>query len=321
MRIKNYPKIFYLTCGLLADGDRRYDRSDTDVAALAEKIHRAAQEVSLDADVLQWFNLAKTAQVDGNPYWPRGHAMLIAALYEEDSARLDIDQFMESLEKAGMTDPVGAKEFREWISRLPEILTYTESMFRGFWKEYCEIMFARTNAWMAEVEASRLPLKEFYGTRTPSLILAANLFANPFVADFVRPPNHEEEALIVIASKPDVENMLQEALRDKVAAHKKKIAAFCKTNGVAGFVDEEKMKDIGYIREGDITTMVHTMEDCFVRALSTILAGGGMGRMKSHINIGFSGLPAIAEYYEEHRPKAIRLGEFIDAVLEGMASS
>ena len=287
MRIKNNPKIFYLACGLIAEGDRRYDLDDIEITALADKIRK----ISVQPDILQWFNLAKTGQVEVNPYWPRGHAMMMATLFL-DGAEFDIDRFTAFLESVNMQDPIGEDEFREWIGRLPEILTYSESIFRDFWKEYCEIMFARTTGWAPEIEASRQPLKEFFGrSNMPNLVFAPNLFASPFAADFV----HFDNIVTMIACKPDVENVLQEVLRARVAEHSEKIAAFC----------EEHSNE-------------HVTEECFVRTLSTILAGGGEGRMQSHVNCGFIGVPAIAKYFEEHRPKAENLGDFIDIALKGM---
>ncbi|MDR2182606.1 MAG: hypothetical protein LBE55_00355 [Clostridiales bacterium] len=291
MRIKNNPNIFYLACGLLVDGDRRYDQNDAEIAALAGKICDDASRDALDADILQWFNLAKAGQVETNPYWPRGHAMMMAVLFA-DGADFDIDRFMEFLKGINILDPVGQDEFREWIGHLPEILAYSEGIFRGFWKEYCEIMFARRAGWAPEIEASRLPLKEFFGCgNMPNLVLAPNLFADPWHADFVHNP---EGTVVLIAAKPDVESMLHETLRAKIAEHSEKIAVFYKEHG------EE-----------------YVTEECFVRALSTILAGGKKGRVQSHVNCGFVGVPTIVDFFEKHRPNADNLGDFIDSVLKG----
>jgi len=321
MRIKNNPRIFYLACGLLAEGDKRYDHNDSEIAALAKKIQKASQEVSLDADIIQWFNLAKTGQVDANPYWPRGHAMLMAVVFTEEGTDLDIDQFIEFLESINMQDPIGPEEFREWIGRLPEILTYAETLFRTFWKEYCEIMFARTSSWMPQIEASRLPLKEFFGKSAPNLVLAPNLFASPFAADFVRIPN--DDTVTMIACKPDVESMLHEALHSEIAKYRDKIIAFGEEHSLAAFADAEKMQELGYMQtvDDDPAYTSHIIEECFVRALSATLAGGGEGRLQSHINCGFTGLPTIADYFEEHRPKAANLGDFIDTTLKGMTAT
>jgi len=217
--------------------------------------------------------------------------MLMAVLFADDGG-LDIDQFLEFLEGINMKDPIGEDEFREWIGRSPEILTYIEDVFRGFWNEYCRIMLARTPQWAPKIEASHRPLKEFFGRgNVPNLVLAPNLFASPFATDFVK----LEGATAMIACKPDVENILQEVLRDSVGLHSKKIAVFCEEYG-----DE------------------YVTQECFVRALSTILAGGGEGRMQSHVNCGFVGVPTIAKYFEEHRPKAENLTDFIETVLKGM---
>ena len=296
MRIKNNPKIFYLACGLLAEGDMRYDKNDVEVAALADKIQRASREASLDAEILQWFNLAKTGQIEPNPYWPRGQAMMMAIFFTDDSNKLDIDQLMTFLESTDIKDPIGDDEFREWIGRLPEVLAYTESIFRVFWKEYCKIIFVRTGNWMPEIEASRKPLKEFFGKNPPNLVLAPNLFADPFSADFVR---CDDDAVILIACKPDIERMLQEALRGVIAKYDEKFAAVCEDGD-----------------EGEEHSKALATQECFIRALSTILAGGDQGRIQSHVNSGFTSVPAIAKCYEKHRPKADSLGDFIDIVFE-----
>ncbi|MCL2377330.1 MAG: hypothetical protein FWC76_08065 [Defluviitaleaceae bacterium] len=311
MRIKNNPKIFYLACGLLAEGDRRYDKHDAEIVALADKICAA----DVDRSVLQWFNLAKTGQVDENPYWPRGHAMLMAVLFMEENEKYGLNQFSDYLESKNMKDPVGRAEFQEWISRLPVILTYTEGVFRGFWKEYCELMFARTSSWMPEIEASRTPIKEFFGVSVPNLVLAPNLFASPFAADFL---NFNEKTITLIAGKPNVEIMLNERLHAEIAKHRDKIIAFAESNGLADFANLKKMKEIGYMQGDDAAYIADVIQECFVRVLSIYLAGGIEGRLKSHVSYGFTGLSTIAKYFEIRRPKAENLGDFVDIVLEGM---
>jgi len=314
MRIKNNPKIFYLACGLLVEGDRRYDKHDAEIVALADKIRK----VQIDKSVVQWFNLAKTGQVDENPYWPRGHAILMAALYMEENENYGINHFSDYLESVNMKDPVGRAEFRDWFSRLPVILTYTEAQFRGFWKEYCEIMFARTSSWMPEIQASRTPIKEFFGAAAPNLVLAPNLFASPFAADFLR---FDDNVITLIASKPNVEIMLTEILNAEIAKHHDKFSSFGSKYGLAGFADAAKMKKLGYMQENSSACIADVIEECFVRALSIILAGGDEGRMKRHVSYGFTGLNIISNYFAVHRPKVENLGGFVDIVLEGIVQA
>ena len=313
MRIKNNPKIFYMACGLIAEGDRRYDKNDAEIAALADKVRK----IPMDDDILQWFNLAKTGQVDINPYWPRGHAMLIATLFVEEDGTFNIDQFLQFLHDIKAKDPVGEYQFRIWIAHMPKILTYVEGKFRALWKEYCEIIFARMPLWMPEIEASRIPLKEFFGASVPKLVLTPNLFASPFAADFVR---REENTVIVIACKPDVESMLHEALHTEIVKCRDKFKAFGESNGLTGFANLKKMKKLGYMQKDNPTYIAHVIEECFVRALSIILAGGGESRLKMHVGYGFTGLPAIAKFYDNYRPTVENLGDFVDAVLKVMAS-
>jgi len=309
MRIKNNPKIFYLACGLLAEGDRRYDANDAEVAALALKIRRAP----VDSDILQWFNLAKTGQVGVNPYWPRGHSMLTGCFFFDDY--FDVDSFSEFIEGTNMADPIGPDEFKEWIGRLPLVLDYAEGKFRDFWKEYCAIVISRMASWMAEIEASHLPLKEFFGKAVPNLVFAPNLFASPFAADFVRTP---DDGIIVIACKPDVETILHEALHIEIAKHRSNIMNFAERYGIKGFANAHKMKQLGYMPSDSPISAGHVIEECFVRVLSVILSGGGEKRLQGHVRQGFSGLPAIAKYFKNHRPTSDSLGEFIDIILKGM---
>jgi len=198
MRIKNNPKIFYLACGLLVAGDRQYDQADAEVAALVEKI----QETAVDADILQWFDLEKA------------HDIMVSTLLVEDGQDFDVDRIMVFLSNVNRFSPIDQEGSRKWLARLPEILTYLEGVFRGFWKEYCALMFARTNSWMPEIEASRKLLKEFFGRENiPGMMLAANLFASSSVAGFLRLP---DGTVCMIGSRPDIEGMLQEVMRPKL---------------------------------------------------------------------------------------------------------
>jgi len=315
MRIKNNPKIFYLACGLLAVGDTRYDHADAEVAALAGKICEASQDAALDENILAWFGASKTEQVEVNPYWPRGHAMLAATLFINDDADFNIDQFMEFTNNINMIDPIGKENFRNWISRLPEVLEYIEDNFRVFWKEYCKIIFDRTAGWAPAIEASRRPLRDFFGRDSiPNMVLAPNLFASPFSADFVR----LDDTIIVIACKPDVESILHEALHAEVAKCRGSITTFGEEHGVASFADAEKMQELGYMIDDEAASIAHVIEECFVRALSSILAYGNEGRLQIHVDCGFTGLPTIAKHFEKHRPTNESLGDFIDIVLKGV---
>jgi len=298
MRIKNNPKIFYLACGLLANGYTQYDHDDAEIVALAKKIQEAAQQATLDAEIMQWFDSEAA-----------GQAMQMAAVYTEDAK----------------------------TSNLNDIVASMESIFRGFWKEYCGIMFARTNGWMPEIEAARRPLREFFGRdNIPNMVLSANLFASPGSTDFVNISDGGADTTIHIACKPDMEGILRGVLRTTLTQHSEKIVAFCVDNSAKAFVDAEKMQELGYILvvevdddgedgepEHDIaeTTTISPLaiEECFARALSTVLTGGSDERQQLHIGEGFTALADIVKYYEEHRPRADSLGDFIDIVLKGVA--
>lgn len=312
MNIINSKHLFYVCAGLTASDGDGYDHADADVARLADGIRSAG----FSEDVKTWFSRARTGQVAVNPYWPRGSCLASACFFIDERFLFEIEAFFAFLEGAGaVSDPVGADDFKMWIAGLPEALRSMDShpASAALWREHCRIVEARSSEWRGMLEKAARAAKGFFGDDAPEMAFCPNLFT-PYSADFVRKGNR----IITISSAPDAETMLHETMHPIVAQSRPEIAAFAEKHGVGAFADKEKMMELGYMADGSAASAAHAIEECFVRALSVVLAGGGDERLCSHAEYGCTSVPFIASRLSKMNLPAATLGELIADVLGDM---
>ena len=151
---------------------------------------------------------------------------------------------------------------------------------------------------------------DFFSDGAPKMSFSPNLFA-AYSTDFVRKGNN----IITIAAEPEIESMLHEILHTVLAVHREKIMEYSKKYGLADFASREKMMEFGYMDDDTATSITHVMEECFVRAISVVLAGKGDERLYAHAEYGCDSVPMIAHYFKTIRPTVNELGSFIDTVL------
>ncbi|MCL2217386.1 MAG: hypothetical protein FWB91_10260 [Defluviitaleaceae bacterium] len=311
--IENNKKIYAIACGMVASGYDLYTSMVGDIYNFAQDV----ATLSLDAHVREWFQKTKTGQVNVNPYWPRGHAVISAVFFVNESG-FDIDSFMKFFDESGITDPISKEDFLDWIAELPSMLAYMEEKAAGLWDRYCKLVEWLTDGYEPIINEACKIAKDFFGKDTKELLFAPNPLYSLYATDFVRIGNK----IIVIGLSCDVESMLHESLHVEVAKYRDKISAFTIEHWHGNFADTAKMIDLGYINHQAITHVddykpayARVIEECFVRGISTVLAGGGVRRLSVHANNGFGSVPAIGFFFEKLRPKAHDLGEFITHVL------
>jgi hypothetical protein len=292
---------------LLSSGANAYDHNNADISALAERIGK----LKISNDIKNWFTRARTGQVEVNPYWPRGSAVATACFFVENG-NFDIDAFFSFCESTCMSDPIGIEDFRLWISDLPKILAYIETLpdIQSLWDEYCRIVNVRMHKWNDIINEAAKTAQDFFGGKAPEMSFSPNLFA-AYSTDFVRIGNK----IITIASEPDIESMLHETLHTFVAAYRKKIMNFSKKYGLVNFANREKMIEFGYMTDDSVASITHVIEECFVRAISVVLAGKSDERLNIHAEYGCDSVPFIASHFKTIHPTIDEFGVFIDTVL------
>jgi hypothetical protein len=312
MSVEINRKIYAVTCGMVASGYDLYTSAVGDIYWFAQEV----ANLSMSENVRSWFEKARTGQVAVNPYWPRGHAVLSAAFFTEGK-NFDIDGFMSFFDNTGVSDPIGRKEFIEWISQLPLMLEYMDEKASSLWEKYCGLFTWWLSSGRKSIEEACKISNEFFGDAAMELSFIPNPLYSPFATDFVRIGNK----LIVIGHSCDAESMLHEALHIEIAKYRDKITTFINEHGYANFANFSKMIEMGYINQNAINhaddykpAYAHVIEECFVRGISTALAEGGARRLSAHANEGFGSVPAIGLFFEKMRPKADCLGEFMDYV-------
>jgi len=309
MKTENNRNLFYVATGLISSGLNSYDHSDAEISALAKRICKS----DISENIRFWFARAKTGQVEVNPYWPRGSAIIIACFFVKDG-KFDIDACLSFFDSTGaMVDPIGADDFRAWIAELPKVLSYFEDpAFQPLWSEYCRIVDSRIPKWNLMIDEAINTAHGFFGENAPIMTFAPNLFA-AYNTDFV----HIQNKIITIASEPDIEGMLHETLHPVVALQRDKITAFSAENGLSGFANREKMMKYGYMVDDSVASIAHVIEECFVRAISVVLSNKNDKRLQSHVEFGCDGVPFIAEQFINISPTIENFGTFIDIVLYG----
>jgi len=308
MKVVNNRNLFYVLAGLVSSGANAYDHNDLEVSALAEQI------VGLDisGNVKTWFSRAKTGQIEVNPYWPRGSAIATACFFVKDGV-FDIDACFDFFESTGaMIDPIGVDDLRAWIIYLPEILAYFEALpsIQVLWDEYCRIVNFRMLEWNKIIDEATITAEMFFGENAPKMNFTPNLFS-AYSTDFVRIGNQ----ITVIAPGPDVESMLHETLHTVVAVYREKIMGFSVKNGLVGFANRDKMMEYGYMADDSADSITHVIEECFVRAISVVLAKKSDERLQFHAKYGCDSVPFIASHFKSIRPTINDMGTFIDTVL------
>jgi len=310
MKVEKNRKLFFVLAGLVSSGANAYDHNDTEVAALAERI------VSLDIsiNIRTWFSHARTGQVEVNPYWPRGSALSAACFFVEKGI-FDIDTFFSFFESTAISDPIGIDDFRLWISELPKVLLYmeTQSDLQSLWDEYNRIVEKRMPKWICVIDEANKTAQRFYNDNAPEMSFSPNLFS-AYSTDFVRTGNK----IITIAAEPDIESMLHETLHTIVAAYRDRILTYSEKHGLIGFADRDKMMELGYMEDDSASSITHVIEECFVRAISVVLAGKNDERLCVHAEFGCDGVPFIASHFKKLYPTVNDFGAFVDTVFSDM---
>ena len=70
--------------------------------------------------------------------------------------------------------------------------------------------------------------------------------------------------------------------------------------------------------DDSIDSITHVIEECFVRAMSTVLANKSDDRLCFHAKYGFNSVPFIASYFMAIRPTVQKMDIFIDTVFLNM---
>jgi len=312
MSVEKNRNLFFVLAGLVSSGADAYDHSDTEVSALAERI----VNVDISENIRIWFSRARTGQVEVNPYWPRGCALSTACFFIEEGF-FDIDKFFSFFESTAIADPIGMHDLRSWIFELPQALLYmeTQSDIQSLWDEYNRIVNKRIIKWISVIDEAKNTARRFYGDNAPEMSFSPNLFA-AYSTDFVRIGNK----IITIAAEPDVESMLHETLHTVVAAYRDKIMTFSEQNSLKGFATRDKMMELGYMDDGSASSIIHAIEECFVRAISVVLASKSDERLYAHASYGFVGVPFIASHFKKICPTVNKFGAFIDTVFSDMTN-
>jgi len=310
--IENNKNLFYAQTGLILTGANAYDRNDAEVADLAGKI----ADLHFNKDVVVWFSRSKTGQVEVNPYWPRGSALSVACFFINNDD-FNTNAFFSFLESAAFTDPVGIDDFRAWIISLPDVLSYIDALpdARLLWDDYCKIINARVPKWNNAINEAAKTLRDFFGGSAPEIGFAPNLFSC-YSVDFVRVNNK----IITIAAEPDIEIILHETLHTAVAVYREKIIRFANNFGLSGLADRKKMIELGYMADDSSGSAAHAIEECFVRAISAVLAGESGERLNMHSEFGFNGAPLIAARFKNVKPIYNNFGTFIDKILSARSA-
>jgi len=287
-KIEYNQEIYATTCGLIISGYDLYDKSNDTLHSFIQEIYA----LDIHEEVCNWFKQARTGQVEVNPYWPRGFALLSAAYFVSSEGYFNLENFMNFFDNTGIEDPISRQDFRGWISAFPHMLGLMKNKTAGLWKKYCKILDGFKSEYLDAVNKANDISRDFFGENAKDLIFVPNPLFSPNATDFV----HIGEKIAVIGHSCDVESMLHESLHVELAKYRDKFTNLVSTHGIKKFANPSKMSELGYKNESAI------IEECFVRAISTILSSGDAMRLSAHANQGFTSVSLIGQHFISMHP-------------------
>lgn len=316
MNIVNNLNIFCMAAGLVAAEGENYTYWNT-MSGDTYRLVREASEVPIDEEIKDWFLRAKRRKWHGNPYAPRGFAMHVATHFIEDG-HFDLNSFLGFFEQTRLKDPVGEKDFEDWIVKVPDILLYMKKVFADslalqMWDQDVEDC---KKQWTLELKQAQDVLSDFYVQDAPRVIFSPNLLIDYYEMSSM----WMGDSVITMAHWPLLESVLYEVLRKTISQHRDTIKAFPCRGMVSSSVE---IRDAEYwqwqsgqkTREDYTAEHLRMVEDCFARGISTVMAGGGVPRLAEHANEGFGSVPFIGSSFKESKPKVAQLDVFIEDVL------
>ena len=292
MRIECNHGVFAITAGLVATGYDMYNTGvvDIDILSLARKV----SQLQLDDSVRFWFECARTNQVSLNPYWPRGHYAVMAAVL----GRLPDDFDTQHL---------------DWMQYITMALLVMYEATAELFGTYQEMVTRRGPRWEPAYQQGLAALQDFFEADwTERVLFVPNLLMSPYATDYVQKGN----TTVVIGAALDAESIVHEVLHTSLAACRDIITAYAAQHGTQGFACPVAMKELNYMRDSSVKSCVVAIEECIVRALSSIMTGGGTKRLEAHADMGFLGAGNVGRLYAENRPKSREIADFISYLIE-----
>jgi hypothetical protein len=281
---RNYVRcrksIFTVYCGLIASG---YNLTDI---VRAEHIYHLISQIDCEYETKNYFNKAKTASCEVNPYWPRAFLLTLASFYINDDLNSynDFQTVISHIESLDNMNPTEInEEVIEWLKQLPYYLNKisNSSSFNQLWEKYMDYELEQS-AWISsEVERVLYEIEMLIGATSidlPEVVFVPNCLQACQLTDYVRKDN----IIYIIKSRPDIESIVHEYLHEILNKYLLENSRLIEDYG---FLLEPVIKEMHryqYAWNIDVDSWKRVFEENFMRAASVWVT------YRSNIDNGYS---------------------------------
>lgn len=307
MRVEFNKDLFAAYCGLVASGYNMIDESDVKVV----KIINLIKKLELPSGLIKHFSLAKTNKVSVNPYFPRANAITALCFFLNDT----FENYIEFLKSTGTI--ICDEVFKVWISEIPEMIDTIKNNlgFRLIWDEYNKVISSKVKIYENILNQIDYVIRDYgYNMDNLELVFSPNLLQSQYIADYVLRGNK----LFVISVHCNSISLLHEYLHIAVSKFQPQLIDIVRTIGIHEFVDEVKMKEMGYILNDSLEGQCHALKDCIVRGLSGIMSeiSDIESYSKANEQGGFKFTAKFIEYAKHDKPTRDMLINYIYNVIK-----
>lgn len=302
MPIECNKELFAAYCGLIASGYDLTDEKDRAAQALALRI----RTVCFSPEITAYFRHARAGRLEINPYYPRGSDLAAACFFLDRP----LAECLAFLEQAGSPEAKDA-DFIAWIARLPRFLKKIEACgaFPALWQEHQTIIAQRGRGYQKVLTDAQSALDAHRFSDGTRLIFSPALLQAPCLADYVR----RDKCLYLIASRCTMEAVLHEYLHKAVREFRPQWEALLAQADCTRFVNLERVRVAGYLRQDTAQERLHAFEDGVVRGLTGVLAGysAHSAYARQNLKAGFLLVPSMLRYARGHSFQKTDLPGFV----------
>lgn len=252
--------LFAAWCGMIVSGYDLFDKKDKEISYLCDEI----KSKIYNDNIAKYFALSKTNMVECNPYYPRASNFSVYCFYTDKP----IDEYYAFLEYCGDTEHRNL-EFQEWIKRSKYYIhsIIANDNFSKVFKHYCNIINKRFNDIDNQILSVKDKLDEYNLLTDIEIIFAPNLLQSKYLADYVLVDNR----LYIIAADFSEKTVIHEYLHIIAKSKQKEFEKLLQEKDINEFINVDEMQKFGYLKDFSLESIVHSLEEQFVRYYSNLL--------------------------------------------------
>lgn len=159
--------------------------------------------------------------------------------------------------------------YKEWIKRSKYYIhsIIANDNFSEVFKHYCNIINKRFNDIDNQILSVKDKLDEYNLLTDIEIIFAPNLLQSKYLADYVLVDNR----LYIIAADFSEKTVIHEYLHIIAKSKQKEFEKLLQEKDINEFINVDEMQKFGYLKDFSLESIVHSLEEQFVRYYSNLL--------------------------------------------------